>query len=154
MRFFAYITLMVVLAVVLATCGSSLRAAELAPATTSLTPSVGDFLPVDEAFQFQAGMDEDVLTLYWSVTPGHYLYRHTFEVMAGGVSLELVGLPRGEPTHDEYFGDVEVFYESVAIAIPRRELAGLETIEVRFQGCAEAGFCYPPQKKRLNVAKM
>lgn len=151
MRLCSYITLMMAFAVAFS---SWLPAAELVPATTSLSRSDSDFLPVEEAFRFTTEMDDEMLRLYWTVTPGHYLYRHTFAVTAGGEPVELVGLPHGTPTHDEYFGDVEVFRESVVIEISRRQFWGFKTIDVHFQGCAEAGFCYPPQKKQLNVTKM
>jgi len=55
---------------------------------------------------------------------------------------------------DEAFGRMEVYHEAVEILIPVNRPAGgpLElTLVAEYQGCAERGLCYPPQKKTTPI---
>ncbi|HET8731454.1 MAG TPA: protein-disulfide reductase DsbD, partial [Moraxellaceae bacterium] len=49
---------------------------------------------------------------------------------------------------DPSFGRVKVFHESLSVALP---LKGEGRLRVRWQGCADAGLCYPPQEQVLLV---
>src|SRR5690554_4258656 len=48
----------------------------------SLLPGMGqeqpEFLPVTEAYPFQALVDNDELVLHWDIEPGYYLYQERF----------------------------------------------------------------------------
>src|SRR5678816_1430616 len=63
--------------------------------------------------------------------------------------------PKGEDHTDEYFGTQEIYRGKVEVPVPftipgpRPEKLA---IELRLQGCADAGLCYPPQKWRSEVA--
>jgi thiol:disulfide interchange protein DsbD len=141
MRNAVYSTLLILLAV-----AASAAAANF-PGVQEVEPR---FLPVDEAFQLSATRRQGFLEVRWFVMPGYYLYRKSLAFKApGNVDLE-AHVPDGEPRHDEYFGDVEVYHDELIVEV---QVYGDE-IEIWYQGCAEAGYCYPPQKKRLNVAKM
>src|SRR5690606_6422351 len=52
----------------------------------------------------------------------------------------------------EFFGEQEVYYQQVAIEAPVSGAAG-ETfsLRVRYQGCADAGLCYPPIFKTIEL---
>lgn len=114
----------------------------------------GDFLPVDEALPFSYVTDQGAVTLNWNITPGHYLYQNRIDVtpVTDGVTL---GQPsfsmQGETTNDEFFGEVTVFYEPVEARVPVTLPEGVHeaTLEVTYQGCAEAGLCYPPQTREV-----
>jgi thiol:disulfide interchange protein DsbD len=119
--------------------------------------SDGDFLPPDKAFVLNADSDSrDRITLHWDIADEYYLYRDKVKVVALSPDAEL-GTPRmpaGETKHDEYFGEQVVYYGELAAQVPVAARPGLREIplEVTYQGCAEAGLCYPPIKKRLTVA--
>lgn len=147
MRLVVYLTLLLGITV-------PLFAVEFGSGSQGLIRSSGDILPVERAFVFTYAASSEDIQLDWRIEPGYFLYRHTFRVVAAGRDIELDGLAHGEAKHDEFFGDVEVFYDDVGIGLARSELGGEATIEVHYQGCADIGFCYPPQKIRLNVAKM
>lgn len=106
-----------------------------------------EFLPVEEAYQYQLSQQDDELTVEWLIEPGYYLYKHRFAIQnADGNPLEWSIEPGLEKT-DEYFGDVEVYYQFTTQRIP---LAQLPTdtdsiITLSYQGCADAGLCYPPE---------
>lgn len=111
-----------------------------------------EILSVEQAFRFDAVLLDDVIEIRWQMPPGYYLYRHAFG--AGPGDFVAIEVPDGEPKHDEFFGDVEVYFGEVIGKITPQALSeGVypARVEVRFQGCAEAGFCYPPQKVLLNV---
>jgi thiol:disulfide interchange protein DsbD len=67
---------------------------------------------------------------------------------SSGRDLTLV-LPEGLPFQDEYFGDVIIYRSelSVVFDIDRmdRDLEDGKVL-LEYQGCADAGYCYPPQK--------
>lgn len=114
-----------------------------------------DLLPVDKAFALQVQADtRDRIELRWDIAPGYYLYRHRTSVKAGpGFSAGALQMPAGEKKHDEFFGDVETYHRQLKATLPGTADpgAGTVTLEVRYQGCADAGVCYPPQKRTVEV---
>lgn len=87
--------------------------------------------------------------------PGHYLYRHGFafrlEPPGGGRAAPApFALPAGEAKTDRFFGEVEVYYGEVRIELALPDgLAPGAALRVEYQGCADWGFCYPPQRDRI-----
>lgn len=113
-----------------------------------------EFLPVTEAFKPSAWHDGETLFVGFENAEGYYLYRHQLDVESRSDSLE-VGeptLPEGEFKSDEFLGDVYVFYDRVIFEAPLRgETHGPLDIAVRFQGCADAGLCYPPERVEMQA---
>lgn len=115
-----------------------------------LFSSSNRFLPVHEAFQFSSSSDSGVLKLHWKVSDGYYLYQHRIQVTPTEPDVVL-GEPRfsiaSSPKDDPYFGAVQVFYEDLTMEVPVLDTGGRTEIEfkVSYQGCAEAGLCYPPE---------
>ncbi|MFI8570016.1 protein-disulfide reductase DsbD domain-containing protein [Stenotrophomonas bentonitica] len=114
-----------------------------------------DLLPVDEAFGLTAqARDRDRVEISWKIAPGYYLYRHRTTVKAeAGFDAEALQLPAGKKHHDDFFGEVETYRERLTGVLPGKAADGADTVtlEVRYQGCADAGVCYPPQKRTLQV---
>ena len=114
-----------------------------------------EFLPVDEAFILSAELDGDgALVAHWKIADGYYLYRHRFAFKTregAGAQVGAATIPPGKAKVDEYFGEVEVYYGQARASAPVR--AGGESAEVGigYQGCAEAGLCYPPQTRWVAV---
>ena len=110
-----------------------------------------EFLPVDEAFAFSARLDAGRLVARWHMADGYYLYRHAFSVEAeDGTALGELAIPTGKRIEDAYFGPSEVYYGSVEVAAAvHGPPAGLVRARFRYQGCADAGLCYPPQTRRV-----
>ncbi|HEB78116.1 MAG TPA: protein-disulfide reductase DsbD [Methylothermaceae bacterium] len=116
-----------------------------------------ELLPADRAFQFQHQAGPTILRLQWQIAEGYYLYRKQFQLksLTPGVELGPLQLPPGKPKQDPEFGTTEVYYHQVQAQAPIRERppqASSVTIQVRYQGCAERGICYPPIVKTVNVA--
>ncbi|MFN2301140.1 MAG: protein-disulfide reductase DsbD [Gammaproteobacteria bacterium] len=138
-----------------------------APAPRSLSelfPAQADpfsrFLPVDEAFRADArALDANTVSVRWVVADEYYLYRHRFsfavvDVGAGDLALGEPVIPPGESHTDEFFGTVQIHRGTVSIRIPvQRADTGARDIglELGYQGCADAGLCYPPEMRRISV---
>jgi thiol:disulfide interchange protein DsbD len=118
-----------------------------------------DFLDPDAAFQVDVYEDApDHLRVHWVIADGYYLYKNKFRISlpdTPGVKIRSVDIPGGDPKHDEFLGDVTVFHHEataeVALTRDGHEPRQI-TLAVGYQGCAEAGICYPPIKKQLPVS--
>ena len=105
--------------------------------------------PADKVFSLAASRSDDrVLTLRWTVEPGNYLYRDSLEVSMEGKTLPLE-IPAGEEKDDPNFGHVQIFHDSVEGRLPG--LPGAGKLQIRYQGCAEQGICYPPVAKIVDL---
>ncbi|WP_235825415.1 protein-disulfide reductase DsbD [Vreelandella rituensis] len=108
----------------------------------------GDFLPPDQAFKPTLAQDGNELAIDWQIEPGYYLYRHSFSAEAGGRELSL-DMPDGETIEDEYFGRSEVYRQALNMTTRPGDA---DTITLHWQGCADAGLCYPPQQRTFDLA--
>ncbi len=113
-----------------------------------------DFLPPDVAFRAGARLDGSVLKVRWVIADGYYLYRQKISVAAESPDLVIGGLelPRGISKTDPYLGTQEIYTQQVEGTVAYRRLdygAHPLQIKVTYQGCAEAGLCYPPITKVL-----
>ena len=121
-----------------------------------------EFLDPDVAFVLDAApAGPEAIEARWSIAEGYYLYRDKFRFSTGegsGATLGEAGFPKGKIKDDEYFGPMEVYYGSVAAIVPvahagRAGAAGVGevAVDVTYQGCAEAGLCYPPITKTVSL---
>ncbi len=121
-----------------------------------------DILPVDQAFRVAADSpDGKTLVVRWQIADGTYLYQDKLKVRVGGNGVRLgeYELPPADIKQDSIkpdgsIGDVPVYHKAVELHIPLIRDNPAETeIEVltAYQGCADRGICYPPQKKTLRV---
>lgn len=113
------------------------------------------FLPVGEAFRPSLESPaENELLVRFDIAPGYYLYRHrlAFELLGAKSGISDVALPDGQHKTDEYFGDVEVYYNSLQARLKLEPGVEPGPLRVTFQGCADAGLCYPPETVVLGEA--
>ena len=116
-----------------------------------------EFLPPDEAFRFGAGMERaDSVALTWVIADGYYLYKHRISVTTDATNVQIGSplLPKGDPKHDEFFGDTEVYHEFLEASLPVARAAGSTgtlALNVTYQGCAEGGLCYNPITKTVAL---
>jgi len=114
-----------------------------------------DFLPPDAAFKVSSVIDGDLIRVRWIIADGYYLYRTKFDIRPESPDLLLDPpvFPKGVSRTDEYFGTQEIFqHETEALAGFKRSDAGAHPVQIRvtYQGCAEAGLCYPPIVRVLS----
>jgi thiol:disulfide interchange protein DsbD len=109
-----------------------------------------EFLPVDQAFSLQVErLDTGAAVLSWDIAPGYYLYQERLRFVGLAAGSEPL-LPSGQPYHDDYFGDSQIYRGSLEVVIPD---ANVGTLELGWQGCADAGLCYPPQMRTVDLGQ-
>lgn len=120
----------------------------VAQAGTNPFETKPDFLPVEKAFIFTSERLESGETqLYWQIADNYYLYQKRLKF--DGLAQEQVPvLPEGESHSDEFFGEQQVYRQGLELKIPA---GATGQIKVGFQGCADAGLCYPPQTQVINL---
>ncbi|HEX4051687.1 MAG TPA: protein-disulfide reductase DsbD [Steroidobacteraceae bacterium] len=114
------------------------------------------FLTSSQAFQLSAMADnQGRLQLAWVIAPGYYLYRDRIKVASAspGLTLDAPQFPAGIVKSDPYFGKQVIYHQQLIVAVPvHGAAAGTAAVSVTYQGCAEAGLCYPPITRTLSVA--
>jgi len=116
-----------------------------------------DILRPEQAFRYEVEQGNDEITVRWHIEPGHYLYRERMSYASGSdaVTLGDAILPTGIPHFDEFFGNMEIYRNEAVVRIPIVERTpGTDSVdlELRSQGCADIGLCYPPQVWTARVA--
>jgi thiol:disulfide interchange protein DsbD len=116
--------------------------------------SAADFLDPEQAFQLKAErQDAHTVKLEWRIAPGYKLYREQFQFSSEKEKLGKPVFPAGERKYDENLGqEVETYHDRVAVILPLATAPESFDLNVRYQGCAEAGLCYPPITKTLSIA--
>jgi thiol:disulfide interchange protein DsbD len=113
-----------------------------------------DFLAPEQAFQLTARVrDAKTVVLTWIIAPQYHLYRDRLSVNADGAStLGTPVLPPGIRAFDENFGkEMETYQHGVVVEVPVTAGAAPFTLRVGYQGCADAGLCYPPAEVDYRV---
>ena len=116
-----------------------------------------EFLPPEQAFPLVAEAEgPNQVVINWSVAEGYYLYRNKFRFrsLTAGIRPGEADIPPGESRHDEFFGEVKILRGAIEVWLPleRGPDSGERLdLEVSSQGCADAGFCYPPHRQTLAI---
>ena len=116
-------------------------------------------LPVEDAYRLKYELVEPgKVALHWQIAKDYYLYKGRIKLRTdqAGLNLGAIELPAGKPKHDEFFGDVEIYHDSVDAIVPYT-LADPATDTIRFvvsvQGCHEVDplICYPPHPVTVTL---
>ncbi|HVA55984.1 MAG TPA: protein-disulfide reductase DsbD [Gammaproteobacteria bacterium] len=109
-------------------------------------------LPPEQVYRLQVQPRNGVLMAHWDILPGYYLYKNKFQFISHTPSIVLGApqFPSGEQHSDPYFGAQEIYRNGVTASIPYTGSGSLQ-LEVKYQGCADMGFCYPPQSQQFNL---
>lgn len=120
--------------------------------TSTFGSGSNDFVPVDQAFPFNFFQQDHRLTLDWQVKEGYYLYQQRLSFSAENVTLGDIQMEDGQPYQDEFFGDVNIYTNPLFVNIPMQDWQPGAKVIVQYQGCAKAGFCYPPETRVIDIA--
>ncbi|MFC6634455.1 protein-disulfide reductase DsbD family protein [Microbulbifer taiwanensis] len=114
-----------------------------------------DFLPVDRAYQQDFLVGADGVSAIFQIAPDYYLYRDKLALfrLDGERKIELpLTLPEGEVIWDDYFEkETEVYRLQLEMPVDLRGAGGPVRLEIHYQGCADAGLCYPPQARQFDL---
>ena len=125
--------------------------------TVSYAAPLGEaeFLSPDDAFKISFSYPSDnQLIVTWDIEKDYYLY-------VGMINFSLIDtnknnileieLPKGLKKTDEFFGEVDIYKGRVSANVFFENPIDSIKFQVMYQGCAEAGLCYPPIKKTYTL---
>ena len=125
--------------------------------TVSYAAPLGEaeFLSPDDAFKISFSYPSDNrLIVTWDIEKDYYLY-------VGMINFSLIDtnknnilkieLPKGLKKTDEFFGEVDIYKGRVSADVFFENPIDSIKFQVMYQGCAEAGLCYPPIKKTYTL---
>jgi thiol:disulfide interchange protein DsbD len=130
---------------------SSVSMAQTSDPLTDLFADEPEFLQVDDAFQFDFSQQGDQLTLSWEIADGYYLYKKQFKTVVKQAELGMDVFPAAEQVEDEFFGLSDVFRGQLDITYLIISSVQDGIVKIRYQGCADAGLCYPPTTKEVYL---
>ena len=116
------------------------------------SPGRSQFVPADRAFIFDFQQNQHDLNLSWQVKDGYYLYRKQISITPSQADIAEVKLPPGVWHEDEFYGKSEIYRKQLNVPVTINQAASGATLTVTYQGCADAGFCYPPETKTVPLS--
>lgn len=111
-------------------------------------------LPENQVFQFNFALfDANTLKLDWSVKPGYFLYRDRIWVENEQKKLIHIGsisFPTPENKLNKDGQSISVYRDKLTLGVPvLANTSGEFIVTIHYQGCSDAGFCYPPQNREV-----
>ncbi len=123
-----------------------------------LGSSQPEFLDPEDAFFYSAEViDSHTIRANFDIVDDYYLYKDKFEFTikgAEGITIVSAIGSKGKEKDDEFFGLMEVYYGKANFIIELQHTLKDETpitLVARYQGCADAGLCYPPVSSSIEL---
>lgn len=92
----------------------------------------------------------DNFKIIWEIDDGYYLYLDSIEITNGNEIFDYQVLDATQSIYeDEFFGKSSILRKRFEIKIETKNLLDLSNILIKYQGCSDAGICYPLQKVKL-----
>ena len=113
--------------------------------------SAQSILPAEQSFALRAEREANGLALHWTIASGTYLYRDHIAVRSENGREVAFSTPPGTVKDDPNFGPVEIFRGTVSATIVSGELSSASSLVVTYQGCTDAGLCYPPVHRKIDL---
>lgn len=108
-------------------------------------------IPVaEEVFKLSTNNKDGEVFLSWNIKDGYYMYLQSIELKHNEKSIPFDILESKEELYtDEFFGETKILRDSFKIKAELNSLLNLLDVFIYYQGCSEAGFCYPVQKNKI-----
>ena len=124
-------------------------------ASPSIPTGEPEFLSPDDAFKVSLSYpSNNQLVVTWDIEKNYYLYVGMIDfslIDTNKNNILKVELPQGIKKNDEFFGEVDIYKGRVSADIFFAKPIDTLKLQVMYQGCAEAGLCYPPIKKTYDL---
>ena len=117
-------------------------------------PGRSNVISADQAFVFDFQQDQHDLNLTWQIKEGYYLYRKQVSITPAQAKVGPLQMPAGEWHEDEFFGKSEIYRQRLSVPVTVNQADKGATVTVTYQGCADAGFCYPPETKVIPLSEV
>ena len=116
--------------------------------------SNNEFLPFQDAYKLSVNFSDDVLNFDWEIADGYYLYKSKINVFAHDANTQIHNMVFSDSQNkfDEFFNEnMEVFYYSATMTAGYVSSDKILQLKLLSQGCADIGFCYPPQEQWIQI---
>lgn len=112
--------------------------------------------PANEVFSLNVKvLDPNSLAITWHIKKGFFLYQDRIKLTKlqnNHFHMGRIIFPKSQQHTDTQGHQFNVYYNSLILPIPiLGETPGEGLLTVRYQGCSEAGFCYPPQTQTIQL---
>ena len=102
-------------------------------------------LPAEEVFKINVSQTGNKIVIEWDIKDKYYLYSDSIKINRNNNTVEYVLLKSDKyKIEDEFFGKTEIYKNFLSVYIDNND--NLSDYVILYQGCAEAGFCYPIQE--------
>ena len=102
-------------------------------------------LPADEVFKINILNTKDTIIVEWNIKDKYYLYSDSIKINQNNKPVKYIMLKSKKyKIEDEFFGKTEIYKDFLSISI--NNIPNESGYVILYQGCAEAGFCYPIQE--------
>ncbi|WP_165007656.1 protein-disulfide reductase DsbD [Neisseria yangbaofengii] len=110
-------------------------------------------LPPEQAFRPQINVTEQGINVQFQIAEGYYLYQSKIiaDTDPAGVLSDTPQFGPGEEKEDEFFGKQTVYHHAAQVNWPYQQAFGQYKLTLGYQGCAEAGVCYPPVNTVFDI---
>ena len=120
--------------------------------SSSLFSNEDEFLKPEQAFIFNFDQQDNHLSVSFDIAEGYYLYKKQFKFTSENAVISNIELPKGLDHEDEFFGKQEIYTEQLSFIVPLTSVNTGGQLHIRYQGCAEAGLCFPPIIKTVELS--
>lgn len=113
-------------------------------------------LPAKEVFHFKPiALNPNTLILDWDIKSGYFIYKDRIslqETSQGNAHLGTVQFPESILKTDKLGKTYPIYRHHLNIPVAVLGENPGETIwELKFQGCSDSGFCYPPETRPIKL---
>jgi thiol:disulfide interchange protein DsbD len=113
-------------------------------------------LPATDVFQVNTFLvDPNTLNVKWQIKPGYFLYRDRINIVVpsgSNVHLGTLRFPNPLIKIDKQGKRYAIYRHTLSLPVPvLGEQPGEVLLDLHFQGCADEGFCYPPETRQIKL---
>ncbi|HIG0328667.1 TPA: protein-disulfide reductase DsbD [Legionella pneumophila] len=114
-------------------------------------------LPASEVFKVNVKkIDPNTFAIQWDILPKYFLYSDRIQLNSDNDDIAQLGtlrFPTPLTKTDKQGRTFKVYRNQLTLPVGVLGITPGETIiNLRFQGCADDGFCYPPETRQIKLA--
>ncbi|CZG59502.1 TPA: protein-disulfide reductase DsbD [Legionella pneumophila] len=114
-------------------------------------------LPASEVFKVNVKkIDPNTFAIQWDILPKYFLYSDRIQLNSDNDDIAQLGtlrFPTPLTKTDKQGRTFKVYRNQLTLPVGVLGITPGETIvNLRFQGCADDGFCYPPEVRQIKLA--
>ena len=121
------------------------------------TPSYSEPPPAHTVFKLKVKtQDPNTFVLEWQIKPGYFLYQdrlHVTQTSPDFFELTPLKLPKAKTKVDALNQTISIYRNTLRVPVSMIGLhSGEGILDLSYQGCADSGFCYPPQSTSIKLS--